>query len=54
MQHLKTVITSYSIHYTKLYEFPEAFIGTMGGLLKKIEDPEYNYVNSVSDRNNFV
>ncbi|WP_251860025.1 Gfo/Idh/MocA family oxidoreductase [Clostridium sp. Marseille-Q2269] len=29
--------------------FPEAFIGTMGGLMKKLEDPSYNYVNSVED-----
>ncbi len=29
--------------------FPEAFIGTMGGLLKKLEDPSYDYMNSVED-----
>lgn len=29
--------------------FPEAFIGTMGGLMKKLEDPNYHYVNSVDD-----
>lgn len=29
--------------------FPEAFIGTMGGLMKKLEDPTYHYVNSVED-----
>lgn len=29
--------------------FPESFIGTMGGLLKKLEDPSYNYLNSVED-----
>lgn len=29
--------------------FPEAFIGTMGGLLKKIEDPSYVYMNDVED-----
>lgn len=29
--------------------FPEAFIGTMGGLMKKLEDPNYHYMNSVED-----
>lgn len=29
--------------------FPEAFIGTMGGLMKKVADPSYNYMNSVED-----
>lgn len=29
--------------------FPEAFIGTMGGLLKKIESPEFDYKNDVED-----
>jgi len=29
--------------------FPEAFIGTMGGLMKKLEDPQYHYMNSVED-----
>ena len=29
--------------------FPEAFIGTMGGLMKKIEDPDYNYMNSIDE-----
>lgn len=29
--------------------FPEAFIGTMGGLMKKLEDPSYHYINSVED-----
>lgn len=29
--------------------FPEAFIGTMGGLLRKLEDPSYIYMNSVED-----
>ena len=29
--------------------FPEAFIGTMGGLQKKLEDPGYQYINSVED-----
>ncbi|WP_319519370.1 Gfo/Idh/MocA family oxidoreductase [uncultured Martelella sp.] len=29
--------------------FPEAFMGPMGGLQKKLEDPSYNYVNSVED-----
>jgi len=29
--------------------FPEAFIGTMGGLLRKLEDPAYEYMNSVDD-----
>ena len=27
--------------------FNEAFIGTMGGLMKKLEDPSYHYMNSV-------
>lgn len=29
--------------------FPEAFIGTMGGLMKKLENPDYNYINNVDD-----
>ena len=29
--------------------FNEAFIGTMGGLMKKLEDPSYHYMNSVED-----
>lgn len=29
--------------------FPEAFIGTMGGLMKKLEDPSYHYINDVED-----
>ena len=29
--------------------FPEAFIGTMGGLMKKLENPDYDYMNSVED-----
>ncbi|MDT2600569.1 Gfo/Idh/MocA family oxidoreductase [Enterococcus hulanensis] len=29
--------------------FPESFIGTMGGLMKKLDDPAYNYVNDVKD-----
>jgi len=29
--------------------FPDAFIGTMGGLLRKIENPDYNYENCVAD-----
>lgn len=29
--------------------FNEAFIGTMGGLMKKIDDPSYEYMNSVED-----
>ena len=29
--------------------FNEAFIGTMGGLMKKIDDPNYEYMNSVED-----
>lgn len=29
--------------------FPEAFIGTMGGLMKKMDDPNYKYMNSVED-----
>ena len=29
--------------------FPEAFIGTMGGLLRKLEEPEFDYINSVED-----
>lgn len=29
--------------------FPEAFIGTMGGLMKKLKDPNYYYMNSVED-----
>ena len=29
--------------------FPEAFIGTMGGLLRKLEDPSFHYMNSVED-----
>jgi len=29
--------------------FPEAFIGTMGGLMKKAEDPSYYYMNSVDE-----
>lgn len=32
--------------------FPEAFIGSMGGLLKKIEDPDFHYLNSVEDAYN--
>lgn len=32
--------------------FPEAFIGSMGGLLKKMEDPSFNYMNSVEDAYN--
>jgi len=27
--------------------FNEAFIGTMGGLMKKLENPDYDYMNSV-------
>lgn len=29
--------------------FNEAFIGTMGGLMKKMDDPNYEYMNSVED-----
>jgi predicted dehydrogenase len=29
--------------------FPEAFIGTMGGMLRKMEDPQFDYMNSVED-----
>lgn len=29
--------------------FSEAFIGTMGGLMKKMEDPTYVYINDVED-----
>lgn len=29
--------------------FNEAFIGTMGGLMKKLEQPDYHYMNSVED-----
>lgn len=29
--------------------FPEAFIGTMGGLMKKLDNPDYEYMNSVED-----
>ncbi|MCI1915030.1 MAG: Gfo/Idh/MocA family oxidoreductase [Bifidobacteriaceae bacterium] len=29
--------------------FNEAFIGTMGGLMKKLDDPDYEYMNSVED-----
>lgn len=29
--------------------FNEAFIGTMGGLMKKLDDPNYEYMNSVED-----
>ncbi|WP_208738215.1 Gfo/Idh/MocA family protein [Oceanidesulfovibrio marinus] len=29
--------------------FPEAFMGPMGGLQKKLEDPSFNYTNSVED-----
>ncbi len=29
--------------------FNEAFIGTMGGLMKKLDDPSYTYMNSVED-----
>ncbi|PXX23998.1 Gfo/Idh/MocA family protein [Arenibacter sp. ARW7G5Y1] len=29
--------------------FPDAFIGTMAGLMKKMENPDYNYINSVED-----
>lgn len=29
--------------------FNEAFIGTMGGLMKKLDDPSYEYMNSVED-----
>ena len=29
--------------------FNEAFIGTMGGLMQKLEDPSYHYMNSVED-----
>lgn len=29
--------------------FPEAFIGTMGGMLRKLEDPSFDYLNSVED-----
>lgn len=29
--------------------FPESFIGTMGGLMKKLDNPSYNYVNDVHD-----
>lgn len=29
--------------------FNEAFIGTMGGLMKKLDDPSYDYMNSYED-----
>ena len=29
--------------------FPEAFIGSMGGLLRKLEEPGFEYMNSVED-----
>lgn len=29
--------------------FPESFIGTMGGLLAKLEDPSFHYLNSIED-----
>lgn len=29
--------------------FNEAFIGTVGGLMKKLDDPSYEYMNSVED-----
>jgi predicted dehydrogenase len=29
--------------------FPDAFIGPMAGLMKKMEDPDYNYFNSITD-----
>ncbi|MEA5083201.1 MAG: Gfo/Idh/MocA family oxidoreductase [Lachnospiraceae bacterium] len=29
--------------------FNEAFIGTMGGLMKKLDNPDYNYMNSAED-----
>lgn len=29
--------------------FPEAFIGPMAGLMKKLEDPDYNYINDIND-----
>ena len=29
--------------------FSEAFIGTMGGLMKKLDDPDYHYMNSAED-----
>ncbi|MCG2590451.1 Gfo/Idh/MocA family protein [Rhodohalobacter sulfatireducens] len=29
--------------------FPDAFIGPMAGLMKKLEDPHYEYPNSISD-----
>ncbi len=29
--------------------FPEAFIGTMGGLLRKLEDPSFHYLNDIED-----
>ena len=29
--------------------FNEAFIGTMGGLMKKLENPDYHYMNSFED-----
>lgn len=29
--------------------FPDAFVGPMAGLMKKMEDPDYNYSNSITD-----
>lgn len=29
--------------------FPEAFIGTMGGLMKRVADPSYEYINDIDD-----
>jgi predicted dehydrogenase len=29
--------------------FPDAFVGPMSGLMKKIEDPNFKYINSISD-----
>lgn len=29
--------------------FPDAFAGPMAGLMKKMEDPTFNYINSISD-----
>lgn len=29
--------------------FSEAFIGPMGGLMRKLEDPNYNYINDIED-----
>jgi predicted dehydrogenase len=29
--------------------FPEAFVGTMGGLMKKVADPNYHYINNIDD-----